>query len=86
MTITLNIPEKIARELASQAQAQGLPIDAYVANILEHALSPLPLPPARKMSREEFAATLDAMAQYSDKIPAMPGETFSRETIYQDHD
>jgi len=78
MTITVNIPEKISRELASQAHAQGLSIDTYVANILEHAISehaisPLSLPQARKINRQEFVAALDAMAQYSDKVPAMPG-------------
>jgi len=36
-------------------------------------------------SAEEFEAFLDAFAAYSDKIPAMPGGTFSREMIYQDH-
>ena len=86
MTITLNLPEEIARQLARQARAQGLAIDAYVASILEHAISPLFLPQPRKISRQEFAAALDAMAQYSNKIPVMPGETFSREMIYQDHD
>ncbi|MGA8026937.1 MAG: hypothetical protein WB992_07305 [Bryobacteraceae bacterium] len=86
MTITLDIPENIARQLAAQAQAHGLAIDAYVADILEHHTTSLPLPPHRRMSRQEFGAALDAIAQYSDRIPDMPGETFSREMIYQDHD
>ena len=34
-------------------------------------------------SPEQFAAFLDALAAYSDEIPPMPGETFSREMIYQ---
>ena len=38
------------------------------------------------LSEEEFEAWLDAMAAYSDQIPSMPGETFSREMIYRDHD
>lgn len=86
MTITLDIPENVARRLASEAQAQGLPIDAYIAKLIAHAVPPLPLPEYRSVSRQEFSAALDAMAQYSDKIPAMPGQTFSREMIYQDHD
>ena len=40
----------------------------------------------REQSPEEFEAFLDALACYSDKIPPMPGETFSRDKIYQDHD
>ena len=39
-----------------------------------------------KLTREEFHAWLDQFTAYSDKIPSMPGETFSRETIYQNHD
>jgi len=36
-------------------------------------------------SAEQFEAFLDALAAYSDEIPPMPGETFSREMIYQSH-
>lgn len=36
-------------------------------------------------SPEQFEAFLDALATYSDEIPPMPGETFSREMIYQSH-
>ncbi len=43
-------------------------------------------PPAKKLTPEEFDKWLDAFSQFSDKIPQMPGETFSREMIYQDHD
>ena len=31
-------------------------------------------------------ATLDRIAQFSHKIPALPDEAFSRENLYQDHD
>ena len=34
---------------------------------------------------EEIRAWLDDLAALSDRIPAKPGETFSREMIYQDH-
>lgn len=42
-------------------------------------------PSAQEKSPEEFEAFLDALTAYSGKIPPMPGETFSREMIYQDH-
>jgi hypothetical protein len=35
---------------------------------------------------EEFDHWLKAFTQFSEKIPPMPGETFSRTMIYQDHD
>ena len=40
----------------------------------------------RQRTREEIRAWLDELAALSDRIPARPGETFSREMIYQDHD
>jgi hypothetical protein len=38
-----------------------------------------------KRTREEFDAWVRQFAAYSDKIPSMPGETFSRAMIYQNH-
>jgi len=35
-------------------------------------------------SPEEIRAWLDALAQFSDKIPALP-ESITRDWIYQDH-
>jgi hypothetical protein len=41
---------------------------------------------ARKSSLEDLEASLDALTRYSDKIPSLPIEAFSRESLYQDHD
>lgn len=38
-----------------------------------------------KRTREQFDAWVRQFAEYSKKIPSMPGETFSRAMIYQDH-
>ncbi len=62
------------------------------AEILEHALAErveretAAAPAKRKLTRKEFHIWLDQFTAYSDKIPSMPGETFSREMIYQGHD
>jgi hypothetical protein len=40
----------------------------------------------RQRTAEEVRAWLDQLASLSDKIPPQPGERFSREMIYQDHD
>ncbi len=61
------------------------------AEILEHALAErvereTAAAAKRNLTREEFDAWLDQFTAYSDKIPSMPGETFSREMIYQGHD
>ena len=85
MQVTLN-PH--AAELLRAEQIRHPELSA--AEIIEAALSakldlgPPPASPLR--TREEIRAWLDELAANSEKIPAMPGETFSREMIYQDHD
>ena len=44
------------------------------------------LPEPTRLSSEEFQGALDRMARFSDKIPALPIEAFSRESFYEDHD
>jgi hypothetical protein len=43
---------------------------------------------ARRPSRksEEVRAWLDSLTQFSDKIPQLPDEAFTRESFYQDHE
>jgi post-segregation antitoxin (ccd killing protein) len=80
MVVTVNIPD----ELAAQAKARGLSLEAYVQEILAEQLArPAQTPQPR--TPEEIRAWLDSLAQFSDKIPPLP-ETISREWLYQDHD
>ena len=65
-------PEKSAAEI----------IEDSLTDCSRREMESAPLP----RTREEIRSWLDELASLSDKIPAMPGETFSRETIYQDHD
>ena len=46
----------------------------------------LPSSPKASLTVESFHAWLHQFTAYSDRIPSMPSETFSREMIYQDHD
>jgi post-segregation antitoxin (ccd killing protein) len=79
MVVTVNIPD----ELAVEAKARGLSLEAYVQEILEQQLT-RPIK-AQRRTPEEIRKWLDSLAQFSDKIPPLP-ETISREWIYQDHD
>jgi hypothetical protein len=83
MRITLEIPD----ELAAQVQVRGLTPESYAQSLIDDAVraaTPPALPPfKRKMDMEEF---LRAMAAYSEKIPQLPDEAFTRESFYQDHD
>jgi len=80
MQITVTIPD----ELAAQAQARGLTPEGYIEKLIAEQSAP----PQRsqELSQEDFTASLDALTRYSDKIPALPIEAFSRESLYADHD
>ncbi len=77
MQVTLDIPD----EVAAQAKARGIPLDAYVLGLVEQAA---PKPAQRKRTVEEFHAWLEEFTQYSDKMPLLSDEAISREAIYED--
>jgi hypothetical protein len=97
MEIRVNVPE----ELATQARARGVPVKDYIEELLaeqveldpveksasELMVEPTTNPAAGRKLRtpEQIRGWLDALAQFSDKIPPLP-ETISREWIYQDHE
>ena len=80
----MEIRVNISDELAAQARARGLEPEAYVEEILASRVTPRATANQQPLTPEEFHAWLDAVAQFSDKIPPLP-ETISREWIYQDH-
>ena len=80
MVVTVNIPD----ELAAAAKTRGLSLEAYVQEILALQLAPA-AETRQPRTPEQIRAWLDSLAQFSDKIPALP-ETISREWLYQDHD
>lgn len=84
MTITVDITPEAQAELARQAAAYGRAIEAYAASLLEEAAH-LPGSESR-LSRDRLENTLREMAQFSHKIPSLPDEAFTRESLYQDHD
>ena len=81
MQITLEIPDHVA----AKAAVLGVSVEDYVREVLTRetlAASPR----ARVFTPEESRAWLDRMAQFSDQIPDLPDEAFTRESFYQDHD
>ena len=82
MQVTANIPD----ELAAQVEARGLSAESFVQSLIDGAAyaAPKAFPAARpKLDLEEF---FQKMAAFSDKIPQLPDEAFTRESFYQDHD
>jgi hypothetical protein len=84
VTITVDIRPEVQAELARQAAAQGRAVEAYAASLLEEAVH-LPAG-ASRLTQDRLENTLREMAQFSHKIPALPDEAFTRESLYQDHD
>jgi hypothetical protein len=82
--IQVQLRPEVEAWLADEAQARGIQVEEYASAVIERAAPIKPGSPFR--SPEEIRAWVDSLAQFSDAIPPMPGEVFSREWIYQDHD
>jgi hypothetical protein len=81
MQVTVNIPD----ELAALIQSSGLAPQSYVAHLLAEQVSQK-IAVSPQLSLEEFDASLDELARYSEKIPSLPAAALSRESFYRDHD
>lgn len=84
MRITVDIPD----EFAAQVKARGLTPESYVRNLVDDAVHTAsaaagPIRPKNRMNMQTF---LKKMAAFSDQIPQLPDEAFTRESFYQDHD
>jgi plasmid stability protein len=84
VTITLDIRPEIQAELARQAAVHGRALEAHAVSLLEEAVQPGH--PSKPLSQSELDRTLQELAQFSHKIPLLPNEAFSRESLYRDHD
>jgi hypothetical protein len=84
MTIIIDIKPEVQEELSRRAAAHGVDIGAYAASLLEEAAH-VPAGP-KTLSQSQLENTLQELAQFSHKIPLLPDEAFSRESLYEDHD
>jgi hypothetical protein len=84
MTIVVCVKPEVEAELSRQAAAHGVDIGSYAASLLEEAAH-VPVGPKR-LSQIQLDKTLQELAQFSHKIPLLPDEAFSRESLYRDHD
>jgi predicted transcriptional regulator len=71
-------PDQSSTEIVEQALAESVEREAAIDPSFRLAAQSKKLPP------EEFDNWIEAFTKFSDKIPSMPAETFSREMIYQD--
>lgn len=83
MELKVRIPDGIA----ALAKARGVRVEEYVEDLLTQQLgNRVGASEAQKpKSAQEIRAWLDSLAQFSEKIPALP-DTITRDWIYQEHD
>jgi hypothetical protein len=82
MTITLDLKPEVEERILAQAQAQGVPLETYLASLIEAQVTPLE---PQRASLEQFLAELEEFAEGTDDIPVLPPEALTREAIYGDH-
>jgi hypothetical protein len=83
MTVRLELRPEVEENLAAQARARGVPLDAYLQGVIEDLARAETACPA---SPQDIEATLDRLAEMGKDLPHLPSSAFSRESIYQDHD
>ena len=82
MQITVDLPD----ELAERARARGLTPEGYVRALIEDAAQEDPMSLEQQRPKRDMEAFFRGMAAFSEKIPQLPDEAFTRESFYQDHD
>ena len=83
MTVRLELKPDVEANLAAQARARGVPLDAYLQSVIEDLAR---ADAAGSASRKEIEAALDSLAEMGRGLPLLPSSAFSRESIYRDHD
>jgi hypothetical protein len=89
MTLTLDLDGSTEEKLRAQAAARGVPVEAYVADIVREAANGTAgtlTGGASQPGISEFEADWAAFAEGLDHVPPLPPEAFSREAMYSDHD
>ena len=82
MTVRLELKPEVEAVLADQAKSKGLPLDAYLQDMVE-SLAHAHMAP--KQNLERFRSALDRLAEMGKDIRHLPSSAFTREGIYQDH-
>ena len=84
MTITIDLKPQVESQIAAQAAAQGLSVEAFVQKLLEKSVVSNNSPD--EISLEEFERDMDMLAEGLEHLPINYQGNYSREDIYLDHD
>ena len=80
--IQIELSPEMEERLADAARARGLQPDDYASQIIASSVR---LTEQKQPSAEDLERFFVALATHSTKIPDLPDEAYSRESIYQDH-
>jgi hypothetical protein len=84
--IQIELKPEVEAQLVAEAQAKGIEPSVYPGSMIERVY----LRPhgTRRLSQnpEAVRAWLDSLTQFSDKIPQLPDEAFTRDSFYRDHE
>jgi hypothetical protein len=82
MSITIHIKPEVQEELSRQAVVHGVDINSYAASLLEEAAQAAA--GLKTLSQDQLDNTLAELSQFSQKIPSLPDDAFSRASLYRD--
>jgi hypothetical protein len=82
--IQIELKPEIEAQLLAEAKAKGMEPSVYAANIIESAYAHRYRMSRLSRNPAEIRVWLDSLTQFSDKIPQLPEEAFTRESFYQD--
>jgi hypothetical protein len=82
--IQIELKPEIAARLV--AHAEGVETSVYAGSMIERIYVRMNGTSRPSRKPEEVRAWLDSLTQFSDKIPLLPDEAFTRESFYEDHE
>ena len=83
MTLHLDLPQDIERQLSQAAAQHHLPVDAYVISLLGREMvttSTIQTEP------EDFSSYLKSLALFVGNVPNYPADFWTREIVSPDED
>ncbi len=84
--IQLEISPELEQRVIVGARARGLEPNAYASQIVSNAVAADFYTSPKRLSREEFRAAMDRLAELGKVVPPLPDYAFTRESFYEDHD
>jgi hypothetical protein len=81
----IELKAEVEARLVAEAQAKGIAPPVYAASVIERAFAPNGERRAPR-SPEVVRVWLNSLSQFSDKIPQLSEEAFTRASFYEDRE